>query len=96
VRRCFASSGVRFGSALPGRRGDGRRNCAAAACSRRVEAPLKGLVWSGRTTAKAVMDGKGPCFWARRFVLEDSLGESLATATPVGAALPVGGVVYPL
>ena len=44
----------------------------------------------------AVMDGKGPCFLARRFVLEDSLGESLATATPVGAAFPVGGVVYPL
>ena len=43
-----------------------------------------------------VMDGKGPCFLARRFVLEDSLGESLATATPVGAALPDGGVVYPL
>ena len=30
------------------------------------------------------------------FVFEDSLGESLATATLVGAAFPVGGVVYPL
>ena len=30
------------------------------------------------------------------FVLEDSLGESLATATPAGAAFSIGGVMYPL
>jgi len=49
--------------------GDGRRSCAAAACSRRVEAPLKGLLWSSRTTAVAVMDGERPCFLARRSCL---------------------------
>ena len=49
--------------------GDGRRSCAAAACSRRVEAPLKGLLWSGRTAVMAVMDGKRPCFLARRSCL---------------------------
>ena len=78
----------------PVRGGGDRRSCAAAACSRRVEAPLKGLMWSGGTTMMVVLAGKGPGFLARRLVLEDSLGESLAMATPMGAAFPVGGVVY--
>ena len=34
--------------------GDGRGSCAAAACSRRVDAPLKGLPWGGGTTTIAV------------------------------------------
>ena len=45
--------------------GDGRRSCAAAACSRRVDAPLKGLPWGGGTTTMAVLAGRGSGFATR-------------------------------
>jgi len=50
------------GSALRGPVGGGgcRRSCAAATCSRRVDAPLKGLPWGAGTTAMAVKAGMGP------------------------------------
>ena len=46
--------------------GDGRRSCAAAACSRRVDAPLKGLPWGGGTATMAVLAGRGFGFATRR------------------------------
>ena len=91
---CYASSRVGPALRCPIGGGGDRRSCAAAACSRRVVAPLKGLMWSGGTTMMAVLAGKGHGLLARRLVLEDSLGESLATATPMSAAFPVGGVMY--
>jgi len=59
VRHWDASGRARSGYAWPGRRGDGRRSCAAAACSRRVDAPLKGLPWGGGTATMAVLAGRG-------------------------------------
>ena len=40
--------------------GGGRRSCAAATCSRLVDAPLKGLPWGTGTMAMAVKAGTGP------------------------------------
>ena len=74
--------------------GGGRRSCAAATCSRRVDAPLKGLPWGAGTMAMAVNASTGPASrpgdCARGF-----LGESLGDGDAVGRRFPVGGVVFP-
>ena len=74
--------------------GGGRRSCAVATCSRRVDAPLMGLLWGAGTTAMAVKAGTGPASrpgkCARGF-LDESLGDGDA----VGRRFPVEGVVFP-
>ena len=74
--------------------GGGRHSCAAATCSRRVDAPLKGLPWGAGTTAMTVKVGTGPASrpdeCARGF-----LGESLGDCDAVGRRFPVRGVVFP-
>lgn len=71
-----------------------RRSYAAAMCSRRVDAPLLGLLRDGRTTTTAVVAGRvrdlGP-----RIVSGAPWAKALVTVTPVGAAFNIGDVVFP-
>ena len=58
--------------------------------------PSEGVSVERQDNGEGRDEWQGALLLGPTFVLEDSLGESLATATPVGAAFPVGGVVYPL
>jgi len=74
--------------------GGGRHSCAAATCSRRVDAPLKGLPWGAGTTAMAVKAGTGPA--SRPDECDRGfLGESLGDDDAVGRRFPVGGIIFP-
>lgn len=49
-----------------------------------LRCPSLGVTVERKTTTKAMIAGEDLGFLARRFVLEFSLGEIIATATPVG------------
>lgn len=58
VRQCDTRGKTRLGSMGLTGGGGGRRSYAAAACSRRVDAPLDGVLWDGgaaTTTVTAAM-----------------------------------------
>ena len=65
-----------------------------SACSRHVDAPLKGLPWGGGTATMA--EGwQGVRLRDPSSVLEGSWAKALATATPLGAASLFGTSCFP-
>jgi hypothetical protein len=79
----------------PIRGGGDRCSCAAAAVQPVRQGPSEGAAGERRDNGEDSVGWQGARLLGPTFVLEDSLGESLASATPVGAAFPVGGVVFP-
>lgn len=77
-----------------GEGGDGL-SCAGTVCSRRVDVPMKGLLWSGRTATTKVVVGKGVRHLWLTFVLGAPWAKASAMMRPLGTAFPVGGIVFP-
>jgi len=93
-RRVSSTCREPAGFALPGRRGWRPTQLCGCCVQPACRGSSEGVDVERRDNDDVVLASKGPGFLARRLVLEDSLGESLAMATPMGAVFHVGGVVY--